>query len=105
VGIGFLVRGFSSPPNLFLGFVSVESTIKIIMENNDVREIRKVLCMHEEMNQANNSALMIISSKITELEQANATHSANIMSLLLLQKQRIDSLEVECNTLHSLILS
>ena len=42
---------------------------------------------------------MVISSKITEIEHANITPNANITSLIFLQKQQIDSLEIECNKL------
>jgi hypothetical protein len=52
------------------------------MDNIDIKEVRQVLHMHEDINQASSSPLMLISSKIIELEQASTTHSANITSLL-----------------------
>lgn len=74
------------------------------MDNSELKEVRRIMCRHEEA-QANNKALLLISSKITGLEQANAMQNANIMTLILLQKQWIDSLEVECNKLRSLVVS
>jgi hypothetical protein len=74
------------------------------MDNLDWKEIHRILRRHEEITQANCSALMHISSKITELEQASITNTANIMNLLLLWKQQTCSLEVECNRLCSLVL-
>jgi hypothetical protein len=76
-----------------LDFSSVEGVDRSAMENEDIKEIQWVLWRNEDIIQANNSALMVISSKITEIEQAYITHNANIMSLIFLQKQRIDSLE------------
>jgi hypothetical protein len=48
---------------------------------------------------------LLISSKIIELEKDSVTDNANIMYILLLQKKYIDSLEVECNILYSMVLS
>jgi len=41
---------------------------------------------------------MLISSKIKNLERDNAMENENNMNLILLQKQGIDSLKVECNS-------
>ena len=83
----------------------MKGILKTIMDNLDLKDACKILCGNEEITQTNNSSLMLYSSKITELEQANAIHNVKIVNLLLLQKQQIDSLEVECNSLHSLVLS
>jgi hypothetical protein len=50
------------------------------MDNPGLKEIRRILRRHEEITQGKNSALMHISFKIIELEQANVTHTANIMN-------------------------
>jgi len=74
-------------------------------EDNDIsREICQVH-RHEEITQSNSNALLVISAEISELEQACFTHNTNVMSIWLLQRRRIDSLESECNTLGSLLLS
>jgi hypothetical protein len=90
------------------GFVPLSCIVQGLldsdMDNPDWKEIHRILRRHEEITQANSSALMHISSKITELEQAHVTNITNIMNLLLIQKQQIDSLEVEGNRLHSLVL-
>lgn len=75
------------------------------MENNDLKELRWVLHMQEEINQANSGALLIIFSKIVELEQVRITQNANYMNLLLLKKHQIYSLENECIRLRFLVLS
>jgi hypothetical protein len=54
-----------------------------------------ISCRHEDITQENNRALMLVSSKTTEMEHALAMQNANIVTLILLQKQWIDSLEVE----------
>jgi hypothetical protein len=60
-----------------------------------------VLCRHEEINQDNSNALLVISSKIAKLEPDSIIHNANYSNLLLLQKHRINSLETKCSKLHS----
>jgi hypothetical protein len=69
------------------------------MESDDLKEFKQFLHRHEEISQANSSALLVISSKVAELEQASITHNANYLNLLLLQKHQIDFLETECSRL------
>jgi hypothetical protein len=38
------------------------------MDNPKIKEVRKVLCRHEEVTQANSRLLMLISSKLSEME-------------------------------------
>jgi hypothetical protein len=64
------------------------------MESDDLHELKKVLHRHEEVTQANNSAILALSSKVAELEHSCATQSVNHLSLLLTQKYQIDTLEV-----------
>jgi hypothetical protein len=73
------------------------------MENPDNKEFRKILRRHEEVTQANSRVLMLISSKLEELEQASNLHNANVMVLILQQKRRFDSLVAECNILCILV--
>jgi hypothetical protein len=61
----------------------VQGLFDLDMDNLDWKEIHRILCRHEEITHANNNAFMHISSKITKLEQANITNTANIMNLLL----------------------
>jgi hypothetical protein len=75
------------------------------MDNGDVQELHRVMCHHKDLIHANHSTLLTISSKITEIEQVCTTQTANIMSILVHQKQRLDSLEAECNRLQSLTLT
>jgi hypothetical protein len=62
-------------------------------------EFKRVLHRHEEIAQANNSAILVITSKVEELEQSCISHNANFSILLLSQKCRIDLLEAECSRL------
>jgi hypothetical protein len=71
----------------------MQGSFEIYMDNLEWKEVQKILRRHEEITQANNNALLHISSKITKLEQASISNAANIMNLLLPQKQRIDALE------------
>jgi hypothetical protein len=76
----------------------------IVMDNVERKEVKKFLQWHEEIIQANNSAFLHISSKMTELEHANTTNVANIMNLLLQQKHMIDALEAKCQHLGAQVL-
>jgi hypothetical protein len=58
----------------------------VVMENDDARELPIAIHHHEDLIHANHSALLIVSSKISEMEQACITQNANIMSILLQQK-------------------
>jgi hypothetical protein len=52
----------------------VQGPLKIDMDNPEWKEAQKILHRHEEITQANSNALLHISSKITELEQASITN-------------------------------
>jgi len=56
------------------------------IDNKYIKEIQQILHWHEDIIDTNKGALMIISSKITKIEQVNTTHNANIMRLILLHK-------------------
>jgi hypothetical protein len=47
----------------------------------------------------------MMASNISDMEHACSSHHANTMSILLLQKKKIDSLELEINKIHNLTLS
>jgi hypothetical protein len=51
--------------------IQVAEEARAIMEKNDFKELRRVLFKHKEINQANRNSLLIISSKVAELEQAS----------------------------------
>jgi hypothetical protein len=50
----------------------------IVKDNSELKEGSKILLMHEEITQANNGSLMLISCKITKLDHASAIQSVNI---------------------------
>lgn len=50
------------------------------MVSDDLRELKKVRHRHEEINQANNSTILVLSSKVEELEQSITTQSANFVN-------------------------
>lgn len=50
------------------------------------------------------SAILFVSYKASEIEQAFINQNTNAVSILEHQKQRIDFLEVECNRLRNLTL-
>jgi hypothetical protein len=70
-----------------------------IIESDNLREIKKVLHRHEKVTQANNIALLILSSKVEELEDSCENQNDNLLSLLLTQKHQIDSLEAKFGSL------
>jgi len=80
--------------NYFLGIVwlyfslcgLVQVPFEEYMDNPEWKEAQKIIRWNEEIIQANNSALLHISSKITDLEKSSIINVANIMNLLLLQK-------------------
>jgi hypothetical protein len=49
--------------------------------------------------------MILISAKLEEMEQVINTHNTNVMALILLQKQRIDTLEAECDRLCAMVAS
>lgn len=71
----------------YSSFFDCVGVVRPAMDNDDIKKVRQVLRRHEDINQANGNAQMIISYKITGFEQASATNNANIMSFLLRQKQ------------------
>jgi len=71
-------------PDIFYSNFIVKGILNIVMDNLELKDARKILRRNEEITQTNNSALMLYSSKITELEQANAIHNVKIVNLLLL---------------------
>jgi hypothetical protein len=74
------------------------------MDRGDIQEIRRVVHRREELIQANRSAILFVSYKASEIEQAFINQNTNAVSILEHQKQRIDFLEVECNRLRNLTL-
>nr|ADE76101.1 unknown [Picea sitchensis] len=69
-----------------------------IMDNFEHKKFRKVLRIYL-VTQANNRDLMLISTTLEEMERARKLHCDNVMAIILLHKQRINSLEVKCNKL------
>jgi hypothetical protein len=70
-----------------------------VIESDDLHEIKKVFHRHEEVTQTNTIALLVLSSKVAELEHSCANQSDNLLSLLLTQKNQIDSLGAKCGSL------
>jgi hypothetical protein len=57
----------------------------------------------EEIIQANNRAMMLVSTNLEELEKVIISHTANVSALINHQQQRVDSLETKCGRLRSLV--
>jgi hypothetical protein len=55
------------------------------MASEDLREFKRVLHKHEEITQANNNTILVVSSKVAELEQSITTQSANFLNLFSLK--------------------
>jgi hypothetical protein len=48
------------------------------MASDDLHELKRVLHRHEEITQANNNAILVLSSKVKELEHSFATQECQI---------------------------
>lgn len=75
------------------------------MDKPEEKKVCKVLCRQEEAIQTNSSTLMAISAKLLMLQQSSITHNTNVMNILHIQNQRTDSLEADCNSHRSLLLT
>jgi hypothetical protein len=63
------------------------------MDSVEWKEVKTIFWRHKEITQVKKNALLHISLKIVELEQANTTNVEKMMNLFLLRKHKIDALE------------
>jgi len=72
--------------NCSLVFYIVGFEVRKSMGSGDNKEFQQVLHRHEEIIEDNNSDLLVISSKIYDLEGAYSTNNVSGISIMLLQK-------------------
>ena len=82
---------FSSGFNEAMPFLSIiygqgERVSSAVMVGEDARDFKRVLCKHKEIRQDNNNAILVIISKVEELEQSNISHNVNLSNLLFNKK-------------------
>jgi len=72
----------SNKPRLYI-YVMLENAVMAAMVGDNTREFKRRLRRNEEIAQANNSAILVITSKVVELDQSNISHNANLSIILL----------------------